>query len=258
MSHLIHCLPALEDNYIWLIQANDSADTIIVDPGDGLLVQQYITQHALKPVAIFITHGCYDHIMGIDALVQHYPLPVYGPANEVIPHCSHPLSAPCELTLPHFAPIKVLSLPGHTIGHLGYHLGQQLFSGDVLFAGGCGVIRAGRYQQGYASLMQIAALADDTLVYYSHEYTQSNLLFGRQVEPDNTAIQQRLTTVLNTSGPTLPTSLAIEHETNPFLRCHHPAVQQAVEDHSGRPLQDNLAIFTVLRQWKDHFKPLSP
>jgi hydroxyacylglutathione hydrolase len=253
----VHTIPILEDNYVWLIQVPDSQAVIVVDPGDEAPVLAYIKAHDLIPVALLITHHDYDHVDGIKPFLAEYNVPVYGPANELIPGMTRPLSAIEQLSVHvDFPPIQVLDVPGHTHGHIAYLIDDCLFCGDTLFAAGCGRLRGGTHAQLFSSLKQISQLSPATKIYCSHEYTEANLAFARAVEPNNLAIterQEKVTSLRQTGKTTLPTHLALELETNPFLRCDKTSVINAVEQHVSQRLIDEQAVFTALRQWKDTF-----
>lgn len=153
--------------------------------------------------------------------------------------------------------LRVLAIPGHTHGHIAYYGQQAVFCGDTLFTGGCGRLFEGTAQQMYASLNQLAALPDDTAIYCGHEYTAANLAFAVMVEPQNLAIQKRITEthLLRTQGkPTAPALLAIEKQTNPFLRCHINSVIQAAENYANESLSTPVEVFRILREWKDSFR----
>ncbi|MFQ5488333.1 MAG: hydroxyacylglutathione hydrolase [Gammaproteobacteria bacterium] len=246
---------AFSDNYIWLVPGPDMPHSVaVVDPGDAAPVLDTLTRLALLPAAILVTHHHYDHVGGIQALRSRFDIPVYGPARGAIPGCEHRVSEGDALTLGNGLSYTVLETPGHTLDHLAYYGGKALFCGDTLFAGGCGRLFEGSAQQMYRSLEKIRQLPGDTLIYCAHEYTLGNLRFASLVEPDNRALATRLadTLALRRQGqPTVPSTLALEKETNPFLRCHIPAVQQAAERFSGRSLATPEAVFTVIRYWKD-------
>lgn len=251
---LVHALPAFEDNYLWLIQSGKHA--IVVDPGDADVVARFLHQAQLSLQAILLTHHHADHTAGAAALQQYWQCPVYAPVST---HSAYDamqtlrVAQDQHIALPGLTgvPCKVLALPGHTLDHVAYLLAEQhLFSGDVLFGAGCGRLFEGSPAQMYASLQRIAQLPADTLIYPAHEYTANNIVFALQVEPDNPALQARAmhTRDLRAAGrPTLPTTLALELDTNPFLRC--PQIMQK-QPQLGT---DALAVFTELRQQRNHF-----
>ncbi len=248
---------AFEDNYIWFVQPSDSNAVLIIDPGDADPVLAMIQERQLQPVAILITHGCHDHVDGISRLLEDYDIPVYGPRNEFIPNISYPLGRSDDVNILNFPPISVLDIPGHTKGHIGFVIEGNLFCGDALFAAGCGRLHSGPAETLFQSLRTISQLADDTKIYCAHEYTQSNLRFAIEVEPDNVAIQQRIidTDELRAKGlPSIPSFLGLERKTNPFLRCEFESVKQSVEQQARFVHATPAQVFKSLRLWKDNFQ----
>ncbi len=253
----VHAVNAFKDNYIWLIQAENSRKVLIVDPGDADPVFQALKHKDLEPAAILITHHHADHIGGVDALLEKYQLPVFGPAGETIPAVTHPLQASEDVNIdPDFPLFRVLDTPGHTQGHICYLVENKLFCGDTLFAGGCGRLLGGTARQLFHSLQQLKQLPWDTEVYCAHEYTAANLRFASAVEANNPALQERQeeTRKLREQGQaTIPSLMADELATNPFLRSHIPNIRTAAETFSDRSLDDDESVFAALRQWKDNF-----
>jgi hydroxyacylglutathione hydrolase len=253
----IQAIPALRDNYIWLIHAVHSTEVLIVDPGEAQPVIDALTEQQLSPVAILNTHYHYDHIDGIAELVERYQLPVFGPSNAFIPKLSTPLSAGSKLAIhSSFPKMDILDIPGHTAVHIAYHFDDKLFCGDTLFAAGCGKLLGGTAEQLFNALQQLINLPIETKIYCGHEYTQDNLQFAKAVEPNNKAILQRIDVVdiLREQGKvTLPSTLALELATNPFLRCDKADIIEAAEQFIGATLDSPLAVFKVLRAWKDRF-----
>jgi hydroxyacylglutathione hydrolase len=253
----IQAINAFEDNYIWFIAEPESNKLLIVDPGDAKLVIHAIEQQNLQPVALLITHHHMDHIAGINELVRKYNIPVYGPKTEAIPNLTFPLVS-CEGLIidPVFPPITVLDVPGHTDGHIAFLIDGNLFCGDTLFGAGCGRLLGGTAKQLHASLQLISRLPEQTMIFCTHEYTQQNLRFASQVEPNNKLIQQRIidTNKLRIAGKSsLPSLLTLELKTNPFLRCHIPEVILAAEQFCGDKIDTPVEVFTSLRLWKDQF-----
>lgn len=249
---------AFEDNYIWLIRGQSKHRAAIVDPGDAQPVLDYLAQHQVTPVAILCTHHHWDHVNGIDELLSNYEMPVYGPAQEQIPRVTDKLQEGDQITLDGLGvTLNVLDVPGHTAGHIAYYGASMLFCGDTLFSAGCGRLFEGTAAQMFASLNKFAELPATTQVFCGHEYTLSNLDFARQVEPDNAAIrqyQQAAARRRHEEQPTLPSTIDLERQTNPFLRTQAPTVRAAVENRAGRKIPSQEGIFAALRLWKDHFR----
>ncbi len=251
----ISYIPAFSDNYIWLIQKENSPYIAIVDPGDAKPVLNAIREHEYIPVAILVTHHHSDHIGGIRQLTQQFPMPVYGPSNEGIATITNPVAEGDSVRLEKLnSTFQVLEVPGHTRGHIAYYNDRSLFCGDTLFTGGCGRLFEGSPEQMYASLEKIASLPDDTLVYCAHEYTLDNLKFAKVVEPDSEALQARInaTVAARQQGQaTVPAPLSLEKTTNPFLRCHLTNVTRAAENFALKRLESGAETFTIVRHWKD-------
>ncbi len=255
-------LPAFADNYIWML--HDGAQAVVVDPGDEAPVRAALDAHGLTLAGILVTHHHPDHVAGIDALRPLLHGPVYGPAREKIPGPFTPLQdgAAVEVLGLRF---KVLDVPGHTAGHIAYL--QQgdatpglaapiLFCGDTLFSAGCGRLFEGTPAQMFDSLQRLAALPAQTQVCCTHEYTLSNLRFAAAVEPgnaDRAAYEQRCRERRVADQPTLPSSIGLERQINPFLRCAAPEVAAAAQS-QGAIGNEPVAVFTALREWKNRFR----
>lgn len=259
----IEALSAFNDNYIWLIKNNQTKQCAVIDPGDATPVLDWLNQHThwqLKD--ILITHHHADHTDGIRKLKEHTQAIVSAPNNPAIPLIDHLLSDNQLINIVGRT-MQVLQIPGHTLDHLAYYSPNNiaeyenwLFCGDTLFAGGCGRVFEGTMEQMYHSLQQLAHLPIETLIYPAHEYTVSNLQFALAVEPNNLFIKQRLNrciTLRKQQKITLPSTLAEELQTNPFLRCHLPDVKLAAEHHAGQSLTTESDVFTILREWKNNF-----
>lgn len=248
-------IPAFEDNYIWLIRDADRPQVAIVDPGDADPVLAAVTAEGLEPVAILITHHHYDHVGGINDLLAHYSMPVYGPAHETIPGMTHSVAEGDEVRIAALhASFRVMDVPGHTAGHIAYVGHGMLFCGDTLFTAGSGRLFEGTAEQMQDSLRRIRELPDDTLVYCAHEYTESNLRFACIAEPDNAALarrQQETAALRAQNRPTVPALLSLEKATNPFLRYDQPSIIRGAEAFAGRPLRNNAEVYAAIRNWKD-------
>lgn len=255
-------LPAFSDNYIWLFGLRGSRQVAVVDPGDAGPVLAFLQQRGLQLDAILLTHHHADHIGGVDELLNHVRVPVIGPRSSRMPQVSRFVASGDRLTVAGLG-FEVLEVPGHTLEHIAfYHAPSDaaseplLFCGDTLFAAGCGRMFEGTPPMMHASLQQLAALPADTLVCCAHEYTLSNLRFAAAVMPDNAAVVERTErdAALRAAGkPTLPSRLADELATNPFLRCGSAEVGSAVHCHSACDTSDPAVVFGALRSWKDRF-----
>ncbi len=252
-------LPAFSDNYIWLLQRDGQA--VVVDPGDAAPVIAALESSGLALAGILVTHHHFDHIGGIPALLERWQVPVWGPDNPQIDTISQPLRDGDEITVLGQA-FQVIAVPGHTLDHLAYFSPARndqpplLFCGDTLFAGGCGRMFEGTAEVMYASLMTLAQLPPETRVYCAHEYTQANIAFAQAVEPDNVALQQRADDVAQARRrhePTVPSNMALELCTNPFLRCHIAAVKAAVSAQGLLQGDAESQVFGAVRAWKDNF-----
>jgi hydroxyacylglutathione hydrolase len=251
----VTAVPAFDDNYIWLLQRHGGRYAAIVDPGDAQPVLEALGRLRLTPAAILITHHHYDHTGGIENLLAHTPMLVYGPARESIPACSRRLKEGDRVELTELGmQLQVMDVPGHTGGHIAYLADGRLFCGDTLFTGGCGRLFEGTPEQMSASLDKLARLPDTTSVYCAHEYTLANLGFARVVEPGNQDLLRRIdaTEQARAKGhATVPATLGTEKRTNPFLRTRVGSVVAAAEGFAGRPLAGAAEVFGVLRHWKD-------
>lgn len=251
-------VPAFDDNYLWIV--HKGTDAVVVDPGDGKVILQALQEHQLQLQAILLTHHHADHIGGVPDLLHSFAVPVYGPANDKIKTVTHPLNGGDTLTIECLnVEFQVLAMPGHTLGHIAYYSQseQVLFCGDTLFAGGCGRIFEGTPAQMLHSLNSLAALPEQTAVYCAHEYTMSNLRFALAANPNNTALQNRQLTEQHKRDqhiPTVPSTIGLEKQTNPFLRSNDPDIkrsllaQEKIEENA-----DELGVFTALRTWKNNF-----
>lgn len=261
-------IPAFADNYLWLLSRG--ARAVVVDPGDAAPVQAALAERGLQLEAILITHHHPDHIGGLAELLAARQVPVYGPRKEAssIRHLTDLLQDGDQVEVLGRR-FEVIEVPGHTLGHIAYYSaatdgaatelhGPLLLCGDTLFSGGCGRLFEGTPEQMHASLGRLAALPGATQVYCTHEYTRSNLQFARVVEPGNAALAEywdRVRALLADGLPTVPSSIEHELRINPFLRIDQPAVRQAVQDHSGQPIEAPAEVFAALRRWKDEFRP---
>jgi len=254
-------IPAFTDNYIWCL--HDQHTAIAVDPGDAAPLREYLRTRGLSLRALLITHHHPDHIGGIADLAQEWPeLAVFGPHNPKISGITTALREGQTVDLLGMQ-FEVLEVPGHTLDHIAFATTNRatdqaqplLFCGDTLFAAGCGRLFEGTPAQMFASLQKLTRLPATTLVFCTHEYTLSNLKFAHAVEPENVETTHRLATVTaqrERQQITLPSDLALELATNPFLRSDQEGVRRAAL--AREPEASSAAeIFAVIRRWKDQF-----
>jgi hydroxyacylglutathione hydrolase len=220
----IVCIPALSDNYVWLVHDSASGETMVVDPAEADPVLAQAEARGWTISQIWNTHWHPDHTGGNAAIKAATGATVIGPRAEAdkIPTLDVAVGEGDTVRLgDHVA--RVMETPAHTAGHISYHLPDDgiVFVGDTLFAMGCGRLFEGDAAQMFDNMQRLAALPGDTHVYAAHEYTQSNGRYARSAEPDNVAITERMKTVdaaRAKSEPTLPTTIALERATNPFMR----------------------------------------
>jgi len=248
-------IPVLQDNYLYLVHEPISGDTAIVDPAVDEPVIAELEARGWRLTHILNTHHHMDHTGANLALKRRYGATVIGPAadKDRIPGIDTGVGDGDRVMLGNTS-ADVYFVPGHTRGHIAYHFSadKALFCGDTLFAMGCGRLFEGTPEQMWNSLSKLMALPDETRVFCAHEYTAANGAFALSVEPKNAALVARMTEVkrLRADGlPTVPSTLALEKETNPFLRPMSTEIQ-AMVGLEGAALTD---IFREVRCRKDSF-----
>ena len=248
-------IKAFTDNYIWLVSTNEGS--IVIDPGESENIQKLIDNKIIDLKGILITHHHYDHTNGLSDLVKKNKLEVFGPINDV-DGIDYRLNDKDKISIIGID-FDIISIPGHTLDHIGFYSANAnnpiLFCGDTLFAGGCGRIFEGTYEQMFNSLKKISKLPTNTNIYCGHEYTLSNLKFALEADEANKELIEEFKKVenkINLNTPSLPTRLDKELELNPFLRCDNINIQNKIIEKFN--VSDNeLEIFTALRKWKDNF-----
>jgi hydroxyacylglutathione hydrolase len=254
----IEVVPCLADNYAYLL-IDRSGHTIVVDPSEAEPVVAALERRSLELVGIWATHHHHDHVGGIPELVRRYPrLEVVGSAYDAehnrIPKLTHAIGADEPLWF-ESRRVRLLFVPGHTLGAVAYLCEGALFSGDTLFSAGCGRMFEGTPSGMQASLASLRSLPGDTQLHCGHEYTEKNLQFAAFIEPENKAIPERLAQVrqLRAQGsPSVPCSIEQEHAVNPFLRWDEPAVIEKARS-LGAASDAAPDVFAALRKAKDNF-----
>lgn len=254
----VELLPALSDNYMYLLIDNDSREAAIVDPVEPIKVVEAVRKHGVKLTTVLTTHHHWDHAGGNEKMVKLMPgLKVYGADDRVdaitkkVPDCHS-----FKIGSLH---IKCFHTPCHTTGHVCYYVTKEnstdppaVFTGDTLFVAGCGKFFEGTAEQMYRALIDIlGSLPPETRVYCGHEYTINNLKFARHVEPDNEVILKKLAWAkekCDNGEPTIPSTLADEFTFNPFMRVKEKTVQDHVKQTS--PVE----TMRSLRKEKDSFR----
>lgn len=251
----IELIPALSDNYIFLLHEPSSGATAVVDPADAGAVERRLQERGLALTHILNTHHHPDHVGGNRALKARHGCTIVGPRadRDRIPGIDVEVGDGDTVALGN-AQANVFDVPGHTRGHIAYWFrdAKAAFVGDTLFAMGCGRLFEGTPAQMWASLRKLMAMPDDTAIYCAHEYTLSNAKFALSVEPDNAALRDRAAEVEAARArgePTVPTTMGIEKATNPFLRPDSPDLQRTL----GLSGADLVAVFAETRARKDAF-----
>lgn len=250
MLHIIP-IPAFDDNYIWLL--HNKIHAVVIDPGDAQPVIEALEKNNLTLSAILITHYHSDHIGGVAKLIADTGARVYAPQYEPYNFKHIALAENDIVHLPEIDEIlRVMWLPGHTLGHIAYYNDQSLFCGDTLFSAGCGRLFEGTPEQMLQSLNRLKKLSPTTKVYCTHEYTSTNIGFALTLEPDNETLIARQAIVKQLRSqllPSLPSTIDLELKINPFLRCD----QATIRRNSHAKSNDELAVFTAIRTLRNHY-----
>lgn len=251
----VELVPALSDNYVYLIHDPETGDTAVIDPAEPDPVLAALERKGWKLGHILNTHHHADHIGGNMVLKERFGVPIVAPASEQarIPVIDVAVAEGDSYTVG-TETAKVIETPGHTTGHIAFWFegSDALFCGDTLFVLGCGRMFEGTPEQFWDSLIKLRGLPDSARVYCGHEYTQSNARFAVAVDPGNAPLAARAKEIdaARAAGrPTIPSLLGEEKRLNPFLRADDPAMQQAV-GMAGKPAS---AVFAEIRKRKDSF-----
>ncbi len=248
-------VPCLRDNYAFLLHDPVTGATAVVDVPEAAPIEAALAERGWRLSDILITHHHADHIDGVEALRKATGAKVWGARADAhrLPALDHAVSEGDSVTVGGLSG-DVIDVSGHTVGHIALHFPQAgaVFTADSLMALGCGRLFEGTPEQMWASLSKLAKLPPETLVCSGHEYTASNARFALTVDPDNSALISRAAAVdaaRAANRPTVPSTLAEELETNPFLRAADPAIAR----HLGLDGRDPAAVFARIRSLKDAF-----
>jgi hydroxyacylglutathione hydrolase len=255
----VFTIPCFADNFAYLVVCAETGAAAVVDPSDPSPVLEEIERQGVSLVSIFNTHHHLDHVAGVEDLVRKFPgVRVFGHGSDQgrIPCQNEFLEDGDRITLGNIQG-RVIHTPGHTSGAVSYFLEDAVFTGDTLFAAGCGRLFEGTPEQMYASLdRKIGSAPLSTRVFFGHEYTEQNLAFALTVEPGNAARNERTRRVRDArkaGQTTTPTSLEIERGTNPFLRCDSPEIRETVRQQDPGNDLTPVSVFRALRAMKDRF-----
>jgi hydroxyacylglutathione hydrolase len=254
MNFTVHRLAALTDNYIWLIEAGDQA--WVVDPGEAQPVLDQLSKLNLTLAGVLLTHHHYDHTDGVEPLLQSFPQArLYASALMKKSYITDSVKEGDRLSFEGFE-LHVLETPGHTLDHIVFYNDQALFSGDTLFAGGCGRVFEGTAEQMSQSLLKLRKLDDSLKMYCGHEYTLANMNFARIAEPNNITISQRRDQVRDKTRnqqACVPSELGLEKQTNPFLRFDFSPLADSLKAKicNTEDSMTSSQLFQACRSWKD-------
>lgn len=254
---VVHQIPALEDNFVWLIVSEARGEAAAVDGPDAKGALAACAKLGVRLTTVLNTHTHFDHIgLNHDLGEKLTSMRVIGPAKAAddVPGLNEPVDEGDTFDL-FGVPVRVMLTEGHIDGHVSYVVGNAVFCGDTLFAGGCGYLFDGPPAKMQASLTRLSMLPPDTLVFCAHEYTQDNLRFAWFVEPDNEQLADRIRGAWTKRGrgeATVPSTIAEECATNPFLRAETPTIQAALKRaFPEQSLDGAVACFAAARALKD-------
>ncbi|WP_376874317.1 hydroxyacylglutathione hydrolase [Albirhodobacter sp. R86504] len=248
-------IPCLKDNYAYLIHDGGTETVTLIDAPEAAPILAVLFERGWKLSHILITHHHSDHTDGVPMLEAATGARVIGAAADA--HRLPPLTE--QVTVGEafhvgMDEVQVVDVPGHTLGHVAYHFARAglVFTGDSLMSWGCGRLFEGTPEDMFTALGRLSALPDETVICSGHEYTEANGRFALSIEPNNPALLERMDRVkaLRAQGkPTVPVTLKEERATNPYLRCHEPALAAALGMEGATPLE----VFTETRARKDRF-----
>jgi hydroxyacylglutathione hydrolase len=255
MTLQIETVPCLSDNYAFIARDPATGETAVVDVPEAGPILARLAEKGWRASKVLLTHHHADHVQGLGDLLARHPATVIGAAADAhrLPPLDQAVREGDRVTIGQETGV-VIEVPGHTLGHVAYHFpqGAVAFTGDSLMALGCGRVFEGTMAQMWQSLQKLAALPPETLVCSGHEYTAANARFALTIDPENPALISRAEAVdaaREKGQPTVPSTLAEELATNPFLRAADPAVQARL----GMRGADPADVFAEIRRRKDRF-----
>jgi hydroxyacylglutathione hydrolase len=261
-------IPTLSDNYTYLIIDEESGEAAVVDAPEAAPVEARVDALGVRVTKVLSTHHHYDHSAANPDLARRFSAPVFGHVSDAdrIPGFTDGLEEGDRVTIGGLT-ADILFIPAHTRGHIAYVFSDGVFSGDTLFAGGCGRLFEGTPEMMHRALVEkLARLSDATKVYCGHEYTESNLRFAAHVEPGNEAVQRKLEWVRerrSKAAPdwhdatdaemTIPSTIGEEKATNPFIRVDSPEIIESVRKADPSGATDGVSVLGRVRAMKDSF-----
>jgi hydroxyacylglutathione hydrolase len=258
MAFRVVPVPCLNDNYAYLVVCARTAAAAIVDPGEPGPIVDAVRREGVELAAIWATHHHGDHVGGVADVIRELgeiEVVAHDRDRDRVPHASRIVDDGDEVSVGDVV-ARIVHNPGHTLGAISYVIDGPpgaVFTGDTLFAAGCGRLFEGTAEMMRVSLDRLAALAPETRVYFGHEYTAANLRFAAAVEPDSAAVAERAGRL---TAPSTPSTIADERATNPFMRCREISVIAAARAREpDLDASDPTAVLAVIRRWKDTFRP---
>jgi len=253
-------VPQLSDNYAYLLIDPASGNAAVVDCAEARPVLDEARRRSVRLVAVLATHHHFDHVGGNgDLLESNREIRVFGSADDAprIPGITDQVRDGDAIT-PGGLSARIILIPAHTSGHVAYHFPTEraVFTGDTLFAGGCGRLFEGDAAMMIGSLSKLASLPDDTRVYFGHEYTEKNLRFALTLEPDNAALREKhawAEAQMKAGATTTPTTIGSEKATNPFLRWTSPELRATLKSRFPDLPMTDVDVFAKTRALKDSF-----
>jgi len=252
-------VPVLHDNYSYLVIDESEAVAAVVDCAEVDPMIEAAAREGVTITTVLSTHHHYDHVGGNEEIAAKIPVRVYGNADDDgrIPALTDGVREGDTIHVGTLTARPIL-VPAHTSGHMAYYFEQQrsVFTGDTLFAAGCGRLFEGDPAQMMSSLAKLNALPEATKVYCGHEYTVKNLEFARTLEPKNKAIADKLAWAearRRDNQATVPSTIGAERTTNPFLRTRSQELRESIQERFPEVGDDEVAIFGATRRLKDEF-----